>query len=63
MPGLLLGITWSKTPDIVFTYNNMEIARIKFIIGKSSKGKCVQIKAKSFIKISRDYSKPINNNS
>jgi len=53
MPRLSLGITWSKTPDIVFTFNNIEIARIKFRSGHKE-GKHITIEAKPYIKISRE---------
>lgn len=52
MAGLSLGITWSRTPDIIFTYNDMEIARIKFRGGKN--GKHINVEAKPYIKITRE---------
>ena len=55
MAGLSLGITWSRTPDIIFTYNDVEIARIKFRGGKD--GKKISIEAKPYIKISRENHK------
>jgi len=56
MARLKLGITWSKTEDIVFTFNKIEIARIKFIIGHR-KGKQICIEAKPYIEISREPEK------
>ena len=55
MAGLSLGITWTQTPDIIFTYNDVEIARIKFRGGKC--GKHINVEAKPYIKISRENHK------
>lgn len=53
---LSLGITWSKTPDIIFTFNDVEIARIKFRSGHRE-GKHINVEAKPYIKISRGRKK------
>jgi len=54
MAGLSLGISWAKTPDIVLTFNDVEIARIKFV---STGRKRINIEAKPYIKITREKSK------
>lgn len=57
MAGLSLGITWTRTPDIVFRENGEEIARIKFQRTGKGNARKINIEAKPSIKISREPKK------
>lgn len=54
MAGLLLAITCLSNKDIVFTENDEEIARIKFLKTTYRGKKIVRINAKPNIKITRE---------